>query len=96
MRVHELRSGFSFASESLPHVRIARQVRVHHLDHHRAIESDVERVIHVRHAALAHSMHDAVASACNVAKSGYRRIGRLRALVDRNGEQLSASKTSCG
>jgi hypothetical protein len=69
---------------------------VHHLDHHRAVERDVQRVVDVGHPAFTDAMHYAVPAAGHMSQRGNRRIWRLRIAIDRDGKQLATAETSGG
>ena len=94
MRVNKLRGGLGFTTESLAHVGVTREMRMHHLEHHRTIENDVESVVDVRHSTFANAMHDAVATAGYMAQRSDCRVRRLRALVGHNRQQLAAAEAS--
>jgi len=92
--MYELRRRLGFTLESLAHVGVTREMRVHHLDDYRAIERDVQSVVDVRHTAFADAMHDAVPATGNVAKRRDRGVGRLRALAGHHRQQLAAAEAT--
>jgi len=95
--MYQLRSGFGLAPKPFPHVGIAGEVRMHHLDHHRAVEGDVEGVVYVRHPAFPNAVHDTVAPAGHVSQCRDGGIGWLRIPVGDYRQNLAASKaTRCG
>ena len=60
VRVYELARRLGFAAESLPHFRVAREVRVQDLDHERSLEQLMLGVVDVRHAAAAQPPNHAI------------------------------------
>ena len=96
VRMDELRGGLCLSPESLAHVGIPREMRMHDLDDDGAVERDVKRVVHVRHAAFANPVHDAVPATGDMTQRRDRRIRRLSVAIDDYRQKLAAAKAPSG
>ena len=82
---------FGFATESLAHFRIARQMRIQHLDDHTATEHRVRRFIHVCHAAAGDATHDGEASAGRASQCGDLRVRHIDRRRRDVGQRMAAA-----
>jgi hypothetical protein len=75
--VLQLARGLGLAAEAHPHLLVAREVRVEHLEHERPLELRVLGAVDVRHAAAADAAQHAVAVPGRAAQRRDLGVGRL-------------------